>query len=219
MYKKNYGEPINEIGVINELEGIEQINYNVRRERGLHQKLFLIETKNDYEYLIMGLTGNVYAVNIKIGKPTCTCPDHTTRQNRCKHIYFVLDRILRIKNSDKEEYTNDDLINFKNNKNSIDKNVCVKDHIRDRYHKLEQKKNKNITVTIDDSKLDDLCPLCLDDLDNGEEIDWCKADCGKPIHKLCFKICSPKYGAKCPYCNKQWNPPEQNDSTYINLLT
>lgn len=206
--------------IIEELDNhIESNQYDyqqhIRKDRGLKQKLFLIETKNDYEYLIMGLTGNVYTVSVT-NKPTCTCPDHTTRNNRCKHIYFVFQRVLRTENCDKEVYTNDELVDFIKNKNNIDKNVCVSENIKSKYHKLAQKKSNKTSVI--DVNLDDLCPLCLDELDNGEEVDWCKADCGKAVHKLCFKVCSPKYGAKCPYCNKAWNPPE-NESTYINLLS
>jgi hypothetical protein len=163
----------------------------------------------------MGLTGNVYTVSVT-NKPTCTCPDHTTKNNRCKHIYFVFQRVLRTNNCDKESYSNEELAHFINNKNNIDKNVCVSENIKSKYHKLVHKKSNKTSVI--DVNLDDLCPLCLDDLDNGEEIDWCKADCGKAIHKLCFKVCSPKYGAKCPYCNKPWNPPE-NENAYINLLS
>src|SRR5580700_10634340 len=90
-----------------------------RKQRGVTQNIFLIETiigTEQYErkYIVMGSTGNIYNVIIK-NEPECTCPDYTTRYKRCKHIYFVLMRIMKINNVDEEEYTNDELVEmFKN---------------------------------------------------------------------------------------------------------
>lgn len=56
-----------------------------RKQRALTQRLFLIEAKNiekhSITYLVSGSTGNIYDVTIK-QTPTCSCPDHKTRQNR-----------------------------------------------------------------------------------------------------------------------------------------
>lgn len=72
----------------------------VRKQRGSTQPLYLIETLDSTEmyeksYSVMGSTGNVYTVTIK-HTPECTCPDYTTRGNRCKHIFFILQH-FRIK--------------------------------------------------------------------------------------------------------------------------
>lgn len=53
--------------------------------------------KNDVprEYDVLGSTGFVYRV--KLGKYTsCSCPDHITKHQRCKHILFILHRYLRV---------------------------------------------------------------------------------------------------------------------------
>ena len=150
----------------------------LRKNRGKTQNLFLIEIKvNNEEYkkefIIMGSTGNIYNVIIK-EKPTCTCPDYKTRNKRCKHIYFVLIRVMKIKN------------------------------------KLD---NKNEIIKKD---INDLCPICLDDLENGEELDYCKFSCGKSIHKNCyFMWCKTKQDT-CVYCRAKWSKNEIN-GVYINV--
>ena len=61
-------------------------------------------------------------------------------------------------------------------------------------------------------KVDDMCPICLDDLDNGEELEYCKYSCGKAIHKMCFQMWFHKNSIKCLFCGANFN------KTYINLL-
>ena len=89
---------------------------STRKNRGLTQKLFIIESKSDYDYVIMGSTGNVYDVTIS-NIPTCTCPDFTTRGNRCKHIYFIMMKIMKVINDEQEEYSDDDIAQMVLNKN------------------------------------------------------------------------------------------------------
>ena len=87
------------------MDSLNKIQIHQRKQRGITQKLFLIETlkkkdEKSREYVIMGSTGNVYNVNIT-NDPTCTCPDYTNHANRCKHIFFVLVRIMKVIDPDK----------------------------------------------------------------------------------------------------------------------
>ena len=170
----------------------------------------------------MGSTGNVYNVNIS-NSPTCTCPDHVTRHNRCKHIYFVLLRIMKANNCDQEIYTNEEIQIFVNNISNI-QTVSVDSKTQEKYHKIVDKKNNKIIIDYDDKNnikgLDDLCPICLDDMDNGEKYVFCKADCGRAVHEECFTMWTKKNKASCLYCKKSFdlNDINMNKSDYINLL-
>jgi hypothetical protein len=72
-----------------------------RIARALQQRLFLISQENDStednihrKFVVLGSTGNVY--NVEIGRrPSCTCPDHA-KSHLCKHILFVLLKVLRV---------------------------------------------------------------------------------------------------------------------------
>ena len=72
---------------------------SARKYRGKTQRIFLIECSdiNEYSrsYIVCGTTKNVYKVTIK-NTPVCSCPDHQMRRRRCKHIYFVLCRIMNV---------------------------------------------------------------------------------------------------------------------------
>ncbi|KAJ0964809.1 hypothetical protein J5N97_025947 [Dioscorea zingiberensis] len=59
--------------------------------RAIHHRLRLLHRSNS-EFFILGATGNVYTVTLA-AIPSCTCPDRTVP---CKHILFVLLRVLRL---------------------------------------------------------------------------------------------------------------------------
>ncbi|GAB0495828.1 hypothetical protein MMPV_007135 [Pyropia vietnamensis] len=46
-------------------------------------------------YSVLGSTANVYTVIIR-QRPSCTCPDHIKRGDPCKHILFVMHRVLKV---------------------------------------------------------------------------------------------------------------------------
>lgn len=199
-----------------------------RKERGKVQKLYLIERlpfKSNYEknYIIMGSTGNIYQVDIK-DTPSCSCPDYQTRFNRCKHIYFVLIRIMRVKNSevDNESYTKSELKKMFQSIPNIIENVFVNHNIKKSYESKYKNKllNKDVVDEIIEQKsTNDLCPICLDDLENGEELDYCKYSCGKPVHKDCFSMwLIKKKSNECVFCRQLWTKPLNDKQKYINLL-
>lgn len=76
-----------------------------RKVRALTQNISLLATLNENDgtkiYVIKGTTGSTYKVSIE-GTPMCTCHDFTTRHIKCKHIYYVLMRILNV---DADTYT------------------------------------------------------------------------------------------------------------------
>ena len=186
------------------------VYYNERKSRGLKQKLYLVESLNQFEYVIMGSTGNVY--NVKIAsKPTCTCPDYIINNHRCKHIYFVLLKIMGVVNVDCSTFTENDLKNMISSLPTPQTELCVNSFIKNKYLKL--KNNEQIIRGEDDA-----CPICLDDISNGEEYSYCKADCGRCIHTGCFEMWCTKNAPNCLFCKKPWNKLNNtNENGYINL--
>lgn len=176
-----------------------------RKQRALVQRLFLIESKEDSDtkwiFTITGSTGNIYDVTMTT-YPSCTCPDHTTRHKRCKHIYFVMRRIMKCSDEDidDEKYTDDEL---KEMFNQIPKKIEYT-LSNDKIEKYKKLKNKTgTTVTARDT--DDICPICMDELTNGEELDYCKYSCGKNVHKACYELIN-KVSKKntCVFCFQSW---------------
>lgn len=193
-----------------------------RKSRGKIQKIYLVMTheyianKLERSYEVMGTTGNVYNVCITTS-PTCTCPDYTSRHKRCKHIYFVLSRIMKVKieQEDIEKYDNKDLQDMFDNIPQITENLRVDSHRIARFKTL--KKNGNGEVTMRVINEEDICPICLDDMyECSDEITYCKYSCGNAIHQDCFtRYTEHRHDlAKCMYCHKPWI---QEKSNYVNL--
>ena len=198
-----------------------RVQGNMRKDRGKSQRIFLILSHNNKEnnlermYDVMGTTGNVYTVSIKTS-PSCTCPDHTTRFRRCKHIYFVLTRIMKVRqeHEDIEKYSDEDLELMFENIPDVTNNLKVDTSQLNKYKKM--KKTGNGEVCQKELYEDDQCPICLDDLDNcDEELVFCRYYCGNSIHAECFNMYNSKQNqVKCLYCMHQW---EKDIAKYINL--
>jgi hypothetical protein len=194
---------------------------DARKKRGKAQRIFLIMTHEhnsdvlERKYEVMGTTGNAYAVTVK-NIPTCTCPDHTLRNKRCKHIYFVLTRIMKVEpdQEDIDEYSDQDLRDMFKNIPPIVDNLKV-DNIRLAKFKALNK-NSNGEVDIKKIDQDDLCPVCLGEMyDRDEELIYCKYSCGNGIHKECFdQYSSKQHDIKCLFCHKKWIT---KNNQYINI--
>jgi len=191
-----------------------------RKKRGLTQKIFLIETKEITdekmrEYVVIGSSYNVYNIVIK-NIPTCTCPDYMTRKKRCKHIYFVMLRIMKIIDCDKKQYGDEELINMFKNIPEITNLLCVNNEVKDMYLKSKKsEKSEKSEITI---KTDDICPICLDDIQNGEDYEHCKSQCGKCVHVSCFKMWCVKNPSVCLMCRSPWNENNNNNNNNNNNM-
>jgi hypothetical protein len=209
---------------------------NIRKNKGAHQQLYLIEMilsdkNNEKKFAVMGSTGNIYKVTIK-DIPECTCPDYRIRSSRCKHIYFILMRVMKISNIDEEIYDEKDLNFMFDNIPHITSNLIVDKKTREVYKKLAKSDEveEEIINKLQEGdksskiKFDDICPICLESLENGQDLDCCKDSCGKYIHKICFNMWCRKNSASCVFCRSDWHRKvgknEISDGTfnYINVL-
>ncbi len=199
-----------------------------RKERAYKQKIFLLESipKSKYvrDYVVCGHSKNVYTISIK-DIPKCTCPDHQTRHRRCKHIYFILCRIMKIKpgKEDTPSFSKRALTMMFKNIPPITNNLIPGATVLDKYTKLKGTTLGNDSVIVKQRMDQDTCPVCLDDIDNGEDLDYCKYSCGNPIHKECFKMWTTYHPARCVFCKANWRAPKYatataNSSKYINLM-
>jgi hypothetical protein len=60
---------------------------------------------------IIGTQGIIYKVKLD-NSPTCTCPDHEQKHNRCKHILFMLVKIFELQDPYQQTYTKDEIIDL-----------------------------------------------------------------------------------------------------------
>ena len=183
-------------------------NMTDRKVKSLTDKLYLIDRKTDRNYVIMGSTGNVYEVNfvsMSDGKNSvkCTCPDNKYRSKRCKHIYFVLLRIVNVTNVDSYYYMDDQIMNIRD----ITKdNVLVSEDIKKKY---ENSLVQNVRG------LDDICPICFEDMTTDDDYVHCVSGCKRCVHRMCFSMWERANGPKCVFCRAVMGG--NNGGTYVNL--
>lgn len=195
-----------------------------RKKRGKAQQIFLVLTHEyvqnvlERSYDVMGTTGNVYNVCIK-SVPTCTCPDYEKRHKRCKHIYFVLSRIMKVlpEHEDVVQYSDDDLRKMINSIPKITENLRVDSSKTNRYLNM---KNNNGEVKRVPVTEEDVCAVCLGEVfECDEELVYCRWSCGVSVHKNCFNMYNTfiKTDPKCIFCGKLWEKNVTN--AYVNLLS
>lgn len=94
---------------------------NLRKTRGCTQNIVLHDvhvSENSMVCEVIGTTGNTYFVEL-VGRPKCTCADFTGRNTRCKHIYYLLEKILNVKNYGKDTYSFNELTKSENYKKIV----------------------------------------------------------------------------------------------------
>lgn len=176
-----------------------------RKTRGQTQNIYLLditidEPDNARLFDVMGASGRSYVVKI-CNRPECSCPDFTNRRKRCKHIYFVLIKIMGVnkEQEDQSTFTNVQLKEMYENMSDVMKKI------REGIKIGNNKNNSKINNIVEMRSTDDICPICLDDLTNGSELDYCKYSCGKCVHIECFSMWVKKKDAICVFCSKNWH--------------
>jgi hypothetical protein len=191
----------------------------------------ITQEKEEFErkFDLCGTTGNVYTVSIR-DKPTCSCPDHVQRWNRCKHIFFILVRVMKVdsNNEDKLEYTENELKEMFNNipdQIDVQSGVTADAKLISKYSNLRT----DVDGTIMKHKIsaDSRCPVCLDLFkDSKEHTSHCKYGCGSVVHDECATMYNSHriktgYSAICFVCQKNWMPDKSsnslNNDQYLNL--
>lgn len=188
--------------------------------RAENQRMFMINCEEIDEetrkYAVLGSTGNIYNVTIA-RKPKCTCPDHLTRGDCCKHILLVYLKVLRCGTSSPYIYQKALLSNevkeiFKNAPPVLI-GVLANDAVRRRYCELTGKTFQGNSSSEEKGKQRELagdCPVCMEEFDEAQrsQVDYCK-QCGNNIHKDCLS--NWKRGCKnqgnpvtCVYCRAPW---------------
>jgi hypothetical protein len=188
--------------------------------RALSQRMYLIEQLDESNqtsglarrYAVLGSTGNVYNVTIS-QLPTCTCPD-CARGKLCKHIIFVLARVLQVPQNSPLIYQSALLQSELKEifeKAPAPANVQASSAVLSAYKKAvigsqddqtgeEQEKSTAVNEKVPEGE----CPICFESLQSTEQLDSC-ATCHNYIHKDCLrKWLAAASHPTCCYCRSAW---------------
>ncbi len=202
-------------------ESYESYTDTERMRRGKTDKLFLVhitqDSKNDACPLtvdVMGTTGNVYKVRI-CENPTCTCPDFIKRGRRCKHIYFVLEKVLNAHEyANQKRFMSSTLRKLCSNMTRMVSELYAPKQL---YMKYEKTKVHDDDSTVKQKGLDDVCPVCLCDMElqGDQQLDFCRNGCGRTIHVQCFDMWANANSRTCVFCHEKWWDCDR--CQYVNL--
>jgi hypothetical protein len=178
--------------------------YREVRDRALTQRMFALDrlrSNDNPEHptetiSLAGTTGNVYTICIdKI--PTCDCP-HAKKGNQCKHVVYVMSRILRAP-PDLEYQL-----------------ALTSSELKDIFANAPPLPSETASSNAQNGNrkpVEGECPICCCDFEpsSSETIVYCKAACGNNIHKDCFsQWAATKTGQTitCPFCRSPWQGDE-----------
>lgn len=172
-----------------------KVNNDARAYRAKTQKIYLANRQvddNSAIFQVLGSSGKIYNVSLE-GTPKCSCPDHTIRESRCKHILFMLLKIFNVQDPYQEEFAPEEIQTYIDNyKLNITRFNVTVDPNRLYIDDVEYDVGEKCT--------DDDCVICLDPILNGENYVHCKKSCGRCLHDECYKMIY-KINKKCPYCS------------------
>lgn len=176
---------------------------NARQARALSQRILLVRdslavTEEGVECRVIGSRGTEYTV--KIGsESTCDCPDATFNQQTCKHLYFVLAKVLQME----EDVWRHGNRHFMASTVEI---MQVKALLRrENTWPSQPAEGEDKTTTTPQVKRRDVreqkeCPVCLEEFQESEELVWCTLSCGYNLHRTCFSRCQKP---TCPLCRSE----------------
>jgi hypothetical protein len=177
-------------------------SYMAVKERALTQRLTVLSRERcgsddapEEKIIVAGSTGNVYTISIGL-IPSCDCP-HAKKANQCKHIVYVMLRVLKAREEVAYQLTlvSSELREVIKNAPPI---PGVETDGKDGTKTEGQDGNRK--------PIEGECPICYDELDDKEAIVYCKLSCGNNVHKQCMQNwrAVSKGKATCPYCRAKW---------------
>lgn len=209
-----------------------------RIARALSQRLYLIsqsKSKGDpgpvRVFKVLGSTGNVYTVRIA-RTVSCTCPD-ADRGNLCKHICFVMLRVLRLPRDSPLVYQRALLPSEREgifaDMPAVGQDVAASETVRAAYQQATGKAHPKAAAAAAEplaprGGAEGDCPICFEPLGT-EQVKTCTI-CRNGIHAECFgrwARASAGTTPTCPFCRTPWVDPEApakapaRNGGYINL--
>lgn len=199
-----------------------------RLDRALKHPILLVDRTEDpngswREFHIQGSTGDIYVVRI-CRDPSCTCLDFQKRRKGeasgaagpCKHILFVMHRVLKVERMDMRLYQVSLLDSevtelFADAPAAPGSDLMADGAVVTAFRESQQDDD-------DESDGEDAeCPICFDRMGAGERVRCSK--CSGRLHASCMAQVHPQRdGArKCPLCRAAWVARDDDAGRVLNL--
>ncbi|KAI0436001.1 hypothetical protein F4803DRAFT_543634 [Xylaria telfairii] len=181
------------------------VSFHVVYQRATEQRFYVLNRSRcgtddcpEEHVEITGSTGNIYKVHIaKV--PSCNCP-HGREGNQCKHIIYVMARVLRAR------------------RNLVYQLALLSRELRQIFAAAPPigiDGNKKASIQDPNRKqIEGDCPICFTPFEGAEDTVYCRATCGQNMHAECFQMWattkrqSARDAVTCPMCRSPWEGDE-----------
>lgn len=174
-----------------------------RLRRAFSEPIYLFQiSRQDRDaclFDVSGSSGNDYQVRIQTSV-TCTCPDYQRRGRPCKHILFIVVRLLRLSTRDDIEAV---LRSTALRINVLDTmlNSIPRDMTEPSSNSTTRATDPSIIVPprlLDETKE---CPVCFEPLLNSHRpLVYCRHSCGNVLHGDCHRHWTRYKSDSCVFC-------------------
>ena len=186
-----------------------------RDYKAQHDPIYLVRLEcNDANtvFHVLGTRKIVYKITFSSGnKPKCTCPDFKIRKNVCKHVRFVLMRVLMMTIDQWGENNENDIKEISDTVVSRLPHLAVvaSKYYTDAYNelldgtkKLEKKESSEDDAEHEILVRNEECCVCLCDIDSQKKSDVMLCEvCCNGIHTICWNKWTEINGSnQCVYC-------------------
>lgn len=188
--------------------------------RAIRHNLLLLH-RYDSSFFVLGATANVYTVTLS-STPSCTCPD---RLAPCKHILFVLLRVLGVSMDDPcirrqtlRPCQLDRLLSTPSLPGSM-AGLSLRQMFHRHFYQSKSGPTVRPVIHIEEGTV---CPICLEEMGTGVSSDQRVVSCGtcrNPIHEECLLKWKRSRGRRpgiCAICRARWRGRADQEK-YVNL--
>ncbi len=155
------------------------------------------------QFFVQGTSVDMYIVSFTQTSPhhpTCACPDFQRRAEPCKHIYYVVFKILFTDIA--KQGTEEHILQIAHRQCGAAESGAASEL----WAAIVTAERKRQTTPLLGPKTDvDTCSICFDDMDpkNIKQVSWCSKECRTPFHRTCMDIWL-QTNHTCPMCRKDW---------------
>jgi hypothetical protein len=187
----------------------------LRLTKSLSEKIYLLYanqiSESQWDFKVRGQSKNIYQQTLTPSQFTCSCPDHKTKQTFCKHLLFLVARVA-IQMNLASNLSNDKTlwsINYFND--------CSKSWIERLKSRIVENQTKSKPICC--SAIGNDCPVCFEEMKEGESLAQCITTCKNYFHKECINLWLSSGHNNCPLCRAGWVTENEENVEVILLPT
>lgn len=182
--------------------------------RAMNEAMYLVsahKAQTNWLFFVMGSRGQVYKLVFTQRRIVCACPDFNSHDSHCKHIYFIVFRVLKVTRDSWNGAWTPAL------SEALEGVMQMRTEAKRKRKRLaeeesQNKKSKTSHRAIAHPKVEARCIICFLDLANAGHPAWTCSICERAVaHESCANTwfirssMKQKTNPRCPNCNKDIN--------------